>query len=144
MIEVQAKRDQVAIRPKYAQEVIAGTLLTIFRPGIRLGEHPKSYRVGQRVFLRIIKTVGDDALGIDPVFFDWPNASAIVTNTVAKLFDNLDANDFIGSSRDVQDKAGLSAQLAHIYKITNAELCGKLWVTRTRLCYLRRPLSPHI
>jgi hypothetical protein len=107
-------RNEMAFRMRYQELLLARQITTVFRPGDRIYPNWRGYLEGETVIARVIKRTGSDALGIAPQFNDLRLPIRILSLTV-KPVDALTAADFLGSSPDVRDVAGLIAHLSEIY-----------------------------
>jgi len=107
-------RDEMAFRRRYEPLLFARTLTTVFRPGDRLWPNWRGYRQGEIITARVIARPGSDALGIPPEFTSTRIPIRIADIKVLAS-EALTADDFLGSSADVQDTASLLVHLLGIY-----------------------------
>lgn len=114
MPSLDMPRDEMAFRRRYEPMLFDRTLTTVFRPGDRLWPNWRGYRQGENVTARVIARPGSDALGIPPEFTDTRISIGIVDIRVSSP-EALTADDFLGSSPDVQDPQSLRAHLLWIY-----------------------------
>jgi hypothetical protein len=126
-------RDEMAFRRRYEPMLNARTLTTVFRPGNRLWPNWRGYRMGEVVAARVIARPGSDALGMPPEF---TSSRIMIRIADIKVLapGALTAEDFLGSSPDVQDSGSLQSHLAGIYGRPLSEF-GDI-VTRIRFDYL--------
>lgn len=132
---LEMPRDEMAFRRQYEPMLFARTLTTVFRPGDRLWPNWRGYRPREIVTARVIARPGSDALGIPPEFTSTRTRIQIVDIEVL-LPEALTADDFIGSSPDVQDAASLRVHLLGIYG-RPLSAYGDV-VTRIQFAYLDR------
>ena len=107
-------RDEMAFRKAYEPLVLNRSLLTVFRPGVRLYPQRRGYKQGEIITGRIIERVGSDVLGLPPQFNDKKMRLRI--DSIAPVsFDDLGPDAFFGSTPDVQCRDDLERQLQNIY-----------------------------
>jgi hypothetical protein len=129
-------RDEMAFRKSYERLLHEQTITTVFRPGIRVYPIRRGYRPGETVTARVIERCGSDELGVPPLFNDTRIPIRISCLTI-KAIDDVEPEDFEGSSPDVFDRDSLEEHLAHIYQKPIACFDGA--VTRIHFGYLARP-----
>lgn len=129
-------REEIYFRKIYRDLIGQTKITTVFRPGNRLHGHPKGFREGEIVNLRIIVNVGAEWAKIhaelDPAFI----VRAQITSLEAKTLGDLRKADFKGSSPDVQDVEQLRYHLGVIYNLNPSQLRSTTVVTRTAFKYL--------
>ncbi|MCF7798395.1 hypothetical protein K9M74_00670 [Candidatus Woesearchaeota archaeon] len=133
MNRLELPRDEIAFRKEYESLVEHGLLTTIYRPGNRIYPEWRGYKPGELVTARVIQQPGNDALMIPPRFKDIARPVKI-KNIQLKSLDELSAQDFMGSSPDVQSVNDLINHLQWIYTKTPAEYNNQ--VTKIELEYL--------
>ncbi len=131
-------RKEIWLRKIYIPFVEDKSITTIFRPGRRLlaEQHPKALGVGEEVRVRIINKIGADWAEVYGELMSEPNIPVVITTVTVKLIENIEANDFSGSTPDVMNLDALKMQLALIYNLSRDELSSGFWVTRTTFRYL--------
>jgi len=108
-------RNEMAFRARYRSLLIDRSLRTVFRPGCRIFPSWRGYREGEIVNARVISRVGSDELGIPPVF----DAFCVPIRIECLMhcpFEELEGEEFAGSSPDVIDRESLVAHLGGIYR----------------------------
>lgn len=107
-------RDEMAFRKRYEALLCAHEITTVFRPGNRLYPNRRGYIPGEVVTARVIERCGSDDLGVAPQFNEM-KIPIQITSLTAKSLDQMQMNDFCGSSPDVYDRKSLRAHLGYIY-----------------------------
>jgi hypothetical protein len=107
-------RDELWFRKVYQDELAAGTLTRIFKPGNRIYPESKGFMPGECVKLRILEAPGNDKTGALPLLNGFCR-SATIENIVLTNIDALTPPDFIGASRDIHDTLTLRYHLGIIY-----------------------------
>lgn len=108
-------RDEMAFRKGYEKYLLERTITTVFRPGIRVYPNRRGYIPGETVTARVIEQCGSDELGVPPLFNDTRIPIRISCLTV-KAIDDIEREDFEGSSPDVFDRESLEEHLIGIYQ----------------------------
>lgn len=126
-------RDEMAFRKRYEQFLLQRTITTVFRPGVRVYPSRRGYIEGETVTARVIGLCGSDEFGIPPLFNDTRIPIQIASLTV-KPIDEVEPEDFEGSSPDVFDRESLEQHLAGIYQ--KPIDCFEGTVTRIQFRYL--------
>lgn len=130
------RRDEIAFRKVYLPLLQNRRVTTIFRPGRRIfGEHPKGYREGETVTLRIVEQVGADWANLPGLLCDDFGMEVKILKTVPRLIGTLKDPDFLGSTPDVHDLQSLRYHLGLLYNLYPHELGDNAWITQTTLRY---------
>ena len=130
---MELPRNEIAFRKEYENGVLLNTLTTVFRPGNRMYPNWRGYKLGEVVTARIIEKCGCDEKEIPPLFNDHKvkvQISGIETVNIEELQDE----DFLGSSDDVHDVESLKEHLAYIYGKPISDYDNK--ITRINLAYI--------
>jgi hypothetical protein len=128
-------RDEMAFRKHYEKLLLDQTITTVFRPGIRIYPNRRGYMPGETVTARVIELCGSDALGVPPLFNETRIPIQISCLTV-KAIDDVEPEDFEGSSPDVFDRESLEEHLTDIYQ--KPIECFDGTVTRIQFRYVAR------
>lgn len=107
-------RDEMAFRKRYQRLLMDHTITTVFRPGNRVYPNRRGYIPGETVTARVIELCGSDKFGVPPLFNETRIPIQIASVTV-KNIDEIEPDDFAGSSPDVFDRESLEEHLAGIY-----------------------------
>jgi len=131
------RRDEITFRQVYLDLLQAHKITTIFRPGQRTNDHPKSYHKGEVVTLRVVERVGADWAHVPGELRSDIGLRVEITDVVCKPLGLMHTNDFEGSSPDVYDQQSLKYHLGALYNLPPSELTSEAMVTRTTFRYLK-------
>ncbi len=133
---MKAARDEIWFRKIYIDLIKARKITTIFRPGQRLCNCNKGFCKGERLKIRIIDKVGADWAGVlGQILPDFSQEVQVLETKVITL-GSLSADDFLGSSPDINNILSLRYHLGILYNLTPIELDDKAIITVTTFLYV--------
>ncbi len=132
--------NEMAIRKVYWSLVRAHKVSTFFRPGVRLCNVYRGYCKKQNINLRCILQTGSDYYGVEPIFSE-ENIKVSIKEIYSKKIGELNNEDFLGSSPDVNNKLSLKYHLGLIYNIDIDKINDDFDVTIVKITYLNNNIN---
>jgi shikimate dehydrogenase len=136
--------NEMAFRKIYWPLLENETLTTVFRPGRRLAGDERGYCQDQAVVARVIDSIGADWAGVPPEFSNDFSKLIRIKSVTAKLIKELNEDDFLGASIDVQSQEMLQYHLGVVYNLYPREIAKDSFVTIIKFHYEKEKIMEKI